>query len=191
MPKRLSGLLQQLPEGGERLGVVDLAGRVVGRVDDDRLGLGGDRRFDRRQVEVEVVVGVDNPADPAMVVEVEVVLDKVGGEQDDLLAGVEQGLEDDVEAAGGAAGHQHVTPGDGHPLLGRHPCRQGLPHPGVAAVRHVAVGARALVDGDPADDLGELRRRRQIGVAEAEIADIVRPEFGLHSCPFLEHLADP
>ena len=44
-----------------------------------------------------------------MVVDIEMVLDKKRGQDNDLISRIEQGLEDHIQAASRPAGHEHIT----------------------------------------------------------------------------------
>ena len=65
-----------------------------------------------------------------MIIDVELVLHEVRGEDDHLFAGIEHGLQRGIEGAGGAAGHHDLGPGYGQAgLLG-----EDLGHGGAAFV---------------------------------------------------------
>jgi len=53
------------------------------------------------------------------------------------------------------------------------------------------VAARGFHGGDLAHRFLILGGRRQVGVAEAEVADLVRAVLGLEPGAFFKHLADP
>ena len=186
-----AGRIEHLPQLVERLGRIDLAGGVVGRVDEHHFGFGVERRLNGRQIDVELRIRGHHLGDAAVIVDVEFVFDKEGGENDHLVAGVEQGLEDDIETTGRAAGHEDVAGTQGNALLGAKPLGQCLADKRVAGVGHVAVHAGLLVGGQIAKHGIEFGRRRHIRVADAEIEHLVGAELGLQPCALLEHLANP
>ena len=95
----------QLLQGG---GVVNLARGVVGGIDDDRPGPGAQGRGQPVQVRQEVLVGFHHLGHAAVVVGIKQVFGEIGGQDHHFIPRVQQGLEDDVEPAGGPAGDDDV-----------------------------------------------------------------------------------
>ena len=127
-----------------------------------------------------------------MVGGVEGVFHEIGRGAKDHVAGGEHGAEKDVDAAGRAAGEQQVARGHGHALLLGQMLGQGGAHLGVAGVRHVAQGEGLIhLAGQFGQALADHGRRRQVRVAEREVADRVFAELFLKLQALLENLANP
>ena len=192
LPAQL-GLLgaDDLAHPGQQLGGVDHARGVVGRVDEHDAGLIVEARLERGEVGQKVVVRRHHPAGPAVVVGVVVVLNEVGGEDDHLVARVQQGLEHHVHRAARAHGHQRVVGGEVQPRLlaqlGGHR-RAGVR---IAGVGHVAVHSRRRVVGDAAQLVEELARRLDDGVAERQVEHVLVAVHLTQGDAVLEHLANP
>ena len=106
-------LLAELHDLGDELGFEDLAGGVVGAVDDDRLGVGGDRLFDILHARLEGAVLRGNDARHAVDhLDHLGIGHPVGREDDDFILRVEQRVQDVVQSHLGPGGDDHVLRGD-------------------------------------------------------------------------------
>ncbi len=85
-------LLQQFTQLLQRLGRVDDPGRVVRRVDDNRLGALVNRIADGIQIGLKIVLGGNGDRHPLMIVDVEFIFDEKRCQDNYFVAGVEQGF---------------------------------------------------------------------------------------------------
>ena len=106
--------------------------------------------------------------------------------------GFEDRAEHDVQPAGGAARDDHLLGGERHLLLLGQVLGQALARGGQSRVGHVAQG-QGLIHrvGQTPERAADLGHRRQIGIAQREIADLVGPVFLLELDPGLEHPPNP
>ena len=184
---------ERVGERGKLFAVVDSAGRVVRRVDDDGARFVAERGAESLDVEREILgEGRDRAELAAEIRDVEAVFDEVGGRAEDFAAGFERGAEHGVQAAGGAAGHDDVRGVDLRGLFLRDLARESGAGVRESGVRHVADGV-GLVGGlrEIEERCLHFGRRGHVRVAEAEIVDLVVAVFLLEFDARLEHSADP
>ncbi len=181
-----------LAQGLQALFRVDDPGGVVGGADDDGPGLFVYGRLNGRDIQLEgLPVGPDLLRHPAMVVDVELVLHEIGGEDDYLFARVEYCLEHHVQCPSRAAGHDHVL--GAHGEAGRFGDHFGHGRAGlrVSGVVHVSVHAWNGIGGQLRELLPELGRWLRVGVAEGEVEDVFGPVDLAQAFSFLKHFPDP
>ena len=126
-----------------------------------------------------------------MVVGVEGVFGEIGGEENDLVAWVEDGVQDDVDGAAGANGHDDLVGGEGEAgFVG-----EGVGDSGaslvVAGVGHIAVAAVGGAGEEALEGLVELRGGLHDGIAEGEVEDVAVAEALFQSGALLEHASYP
>jgi len=125
-----------------------------------------------------------------VVVNVELVLWKEGRDLDHLVAGLEDRLEDGVEPAGGADGHDHLFGGEGEAMDGLQVCGDSGTHLGEPGVGHVAVASGLLARRLFAQRLPEGGGGLDHRVSQREVADLGLAMDGLEACPLLVGAAD-
>ena len=126
-----------------------------------------------------------------MVLDVIDVLAEERREDDHLVAGVEDGAQNDVGRAGRAAGHEDVGDAEGQAGFGGQGVGNRLSRFRIAGVGHVAVhtGRGGLSD---AEQFGvELRRRLHDRVPQGQVENVVIAVLRLEGDAHLEHAADP
>ena len=143
------------------------------------------------EVRIKSLVRGHDPARAPVVVRVEHVLDEVGREDDDLVAGVKQRLHDHVESAAGAARHHDLLDGEVNARLFGELHGHSLPRLHVAGVGHIAVHSRYRVFCDFAKRVEELSRRLHDRVAQGQVEDMLLAVLPLQRDSLLEHPADP
>lgn len=126
-----------------------------------------------------------------MVFDVEAVFGKARVEEDDLIAGIENRFEDNVDGARRARGHQHVICGESDAGASGQAAGDRGSDFGEAGVRHVAATARAVLRDDTAEYRNRRRRWLDVGIADREIEDVVRAAFLAELDSDLEHAPDP
>ena len=128
---------------GERLQVltgVDGAGGVVGRVDNDRRGIGGNRVAHGRYVDLEgLLIRQDLAADGAGVFNPHAVLGKERGDHNDLLARIHQSVKRAGNRRRSTHGHKDVLSRIRGAKTAVERCRDGRARGGQAGGRRVAV----------------------------------------------------
>ena len=128
----------------------------------------------------------------AVVVHVGRVLHETGNAGDDLGAGIQDGLEDRVHGAACAAGHDDLAcRSRGTPCSVDTCAATRARDVGVAGIRHVAVLLRDARIDDLVQRLLERGRRLDVGVAEAQVADLVSAVLCAQDVAGLEHPSDP
>ena len=177
----------------QQLGGVDDAGGVVRVVEDYRLrlrrhGLGYGLDVGHEALGLARGHDDDNAAGRGDVV---VILKEVGADADDLVAGVQKRGHGDAEAARRADGHDDVVLGVVRAEALVEGVRDGLAHLGIAGVGRVAVDVHGVlvrddVDNGVLDGLG----RREVGVADREVEDVLGAELLGEALAFLKHGAD-
>jgi hypothetical protein len=127
----------------------------------------------------------------AVVLGVERVLREERRHRQDLVAGVEHGLQHRIERRARSHGHDHVIGGVRKARLPAQALRHRLADSGVTGVGHVRMQVpRVAVEDAPGG--GEHRRRRlDLRIAECEVEDLVGAPLLLEPRPLLEHAADP
>jgi hypothetical protein len=110
---------------------------------------------------------------------------------EDLVPGIEQGLQHGVEGGPGAHGHEDVIGRVGEPRGRAEPPRHRIANARVAGVGHVGVqvGRLALEHAPRGGQHGW--RRLDLGIAQGEVEDLVSAALLLEASPLLEHAADP
>ena len=170
---------------------IDRPGGVVGRVDDDGAGLGVHRLLDGRQVQLEPLVGGDGDRRPPVIVDVIQIFPEVGRQDDDLVAGVEDGFQDDIGGGGGPAGHNDFGAGERQAGIGGQGSGHRLAGVGIARVGHIAVHPRLGVFGQAAQFGVEFRRRLHHRIAQRQIEHVFRADPRLKLQPLLEDPPNP
>ena len=190
----LAALLDEgVGELPEQLRRIDDAGGVVGVIEDDGLGLRRDGpRYgpDVGHEAVRLARGHDD--DPAAGRrDVVVVLEEVGADADDLVAGVQERRHGDAEPAGRADGHDDVVLGVAGAEARVERVRDGAAHLGIAGVGRVAVDVHGVLVRDDVYD-GFLNRlgRREVGIADGVIEDVLPAELLGEALALLEHGPD-
>jgi hypothetical protein len=184
-------LFQKMSHFHQRGLRIDLPRGVVGGIEEHRLGPGGEGLFEGLQVQLKGGVGLHHPGHAAVIVGVKNIIGEKGCKDNDFIARVKQGLENDVQGPGGAAG-EHYVPGAEVPVV--HTAQvsgQGLPGAHKAGVEHVAVEAGAGVPDRLRQGLLETNRGLQIRVSQGKIKNLVRAQTGLEFGPLLKHPPDP
>jgi hypothetical protein len=97
--------------------------------------------------------------------DVELVLGKVGQQDDDFVAGVEDRLQNYVASAGRADGHKDVFGGEGQAGFLLELAGDGLAGFRVASIGHVAVRAGAIGGHNAAQGIQHRDGRLEIGIA--------------------------
>ena len=184
--------LQDLSQGREAGAAVDHARRIVRGVENNGPGLRADGLLDGRQIGLERPrVGPDLARDAAVIVDVELVFDEVGGEDNDLLTRVEDGLEHHVESPARPAGHDDMAGLQRRARFLREDFGHRRARLLVAGVVHVAVHPRLGMTGQAQQLFVQCRRRLYSGVAQGEVENVLLSVDAPQSGPFLEHSADP
>ena len=170
---------------------VHRANRVVGRINHDGLGFRRNGVFDGFDVHLEIVAASGHlDAVAAGVLNPNLVFGEIGRNHDELVARVSNGVEADGKRCGGAAGHVDV--------------RTFVRRIEAAVERcgHGGANARCALAGGVAVHLGggllhhiencSLNRfgRRNAGVADAEVEDVILADFGLACLAVCEQLAN-
>ena len=170
---------------------VDLPGGIVGTVDQHHLGLFGQPLLNGLQIKVKLLVRGHHLDHTTVVVDVKMIFDEKGRQHHDLVTRIEQGLEDDVQAARCTAGHEDIAQLQVSLLLPPQSLGQGFTNKGKTGIGHITVHPWFFVPDQFLKHRVEFCRRRHIGIADAEIKDLVRPELGFHPGSLFEHLPDP
>ena len=126
-----------------------------------------------------------------MIVHIVAVFHEVGGEDDYLVSGVEDGLQGHVDGRGCAAGHQDVPGAEGKAGLRRQIVGNGLAGLDIAVIGHVPVHPLDRAIGQAANLPVELFRGFDHRIAQRQVKYILFSILGLQGDPRLEHLADP
>ena len=127
----------------------------------------------------------------AVVGHVEPVFHKVGGKGQDFLAGIDDGLEDGIEGAGGTGAEQHVIGGELHTLIGGQPAGQGFPGPGSTGIGGVAKGKGLIAGGGKCpESVNHFPGSRQVGIAQGEVIDVFGTVLFLEFYSGFEHAAN-
>ena len=123
---------------------------------------------------------------------VETVFHKVGGGDEDFVAGFEDGAEEGDEGAGGTNGGDDVLGLEGNALFAGEFGGKAGAELGEAGVGHVAqaAGADGIV-GEGAEGVAGLLGRGDVGIAEGEVKDVVSAAGLAELVASLEHLPDP
>jgi hypothetical protein len=126
-----------------------------------------------------------------VVLGVEDVLGEERGHRDDLVPGIQQGLQHDIERRPRAHRHEHVIGRVRQPRGRGEPLGDGLAHLRETGIGHVGVQVgRVAVEHAPRR--GQHRGRRlDLGIAQREVEDPVGAELLLEPGALLEHAADP
>ena len=111
LPQRPALVLQKRRKRPNRAFIIDPARRVVGRIDQNDLGPVRNGGLHSVQIQREIIFRFDRFQDAAGVVGIESVLHEKRRRNQHLVAGIQQGLQDDVQGASGAAGHDDVLGG--------------------------------------------------------------------------------
>ncbi len=126
-----------------------------------------------------------------MVVDIELVLDKVGGQDNDFVAGVQQGFQHHVQGRTGTAGHNHV--GAGYRLvatLGNDFSNGGAGFI-VTGIVHITMHPRQRGFGNFFQRGVQFSRWFDGRVAEGEIENLIGTVLLPQCGTFLEHFANP
>ena len=184
--------LQPLRHRSEhRLGIDD-AGRIVRRVEDQRLRPRIQLSSEILRVREErhrIRSGFDQYA--VIIGDITAVLAEVRGHGDDLIARIEDRLQNHVQSSGRTHRHHEML----RPVVGSVPAVQLTGQPLtdilVSGVVHIAVDQhRVLLRHDPDDRLTHRVRRRHVGIAQTEIIHLVGAVDRRHPAAFLEHRPD-
>ena len=176
----------------QRLLPVDHPGGVVGAIDDHRLGPLRKLFLQLGKVRQEGFRLCPHlPEDAAVIPDVSAVLHEIRGKDDHLVVGIQDGLQQDIEAAGSPHGHDQILAGKGRSIAAVQVFRKALPHLRKAGVWHIAVEHHRVLRGkEPHDGVLHRLRRGNAGVSQGKIKDLVRPVFPLHPKALLEHGPD-
>lgn len=151
----------------------------------DRLFDSGDIQFERLPVRPRLL------GDAAVIVDVELVFDKIGGKDDDLLPGIEDRFQGDIQRPAGATGHNDVPSGNRPPGMRRDRRRHRRPRLFITGVAHIAVHAGNGRLGQSAQFASEGFWRLHRRIPQCEIEDVLRSMDQPQLFPFFEHLANP
>ena len=88
---------------------------VIGGIQDQGAGARRECGGNARRVGLEVIAGFHRDNAPAVIFDIEAILGEVGGQDHDLVAGVEDGFEDDIDGCGGPIRHQNFVRREGTP----------------------------------------------------------------------------
>ena len=136
--------------------------------------------------------GFDRLQNTAVVADVEAVFDEIRRGAEDFFTGREDGAEEGVETAGGADRQNQMLLADGDALLFRQIFRKCLADIIIACIGHIAETGRLVgVDGHLLDAVDDGFWRREIGIAEGEVANGLFAVFLLQFDARLEHAANP
>lgn len=191
-PQLLLLFFQQGSQALDDLLGIDDPGGVVGRVDEDGLGLGRDGPAEGREVRFEVGdVRRHHHQLAAVVAHVAAVFHEIRGKGDHFVTRVQQGFQEHIETPGGTAGHEDVVLGEGHLMLPVQEIRDFCPNIDIAGIVHVAVNEiGAFFIEDVENRLFDSGRRLHIGAAQAEIVHIFRPVDGCQFFTLFKHGSD-
>ncbi len=181
---------QQPGQAGNIRFAVHPAGRIVGRVENERLGPSGDHPGNRFQIRRKIGACVRDLYHPAVVFDIKGILDEKRLEDQDFVAGIQNRLQNHIERAAGPAGHDNVI---GIHFQADGPAdRLGDCPPGfrVAGVGCVAVLEDDFLAGDANQLLLEFARMVHVGIAQTEIIDLVVSVPAFQKVPFFKHFAD-
>ena len=192
---RASDVPRLLPQGVgqpfERFPGIHHPRRVVGRIDDHRFCFRCHRIAKRFQIDREIVPRVHNHGLTPVVVGIKQILHEIRRKDDDLVTGIEQGFESDIQSPRRTADHNDVVGGQGNlTFFGerfRHRPAGGL----VSGVGHVAVVAGSFIPGGGDQGIDHLLRGLCDRVPKGQIEHVVGAEFLLQPDPLFKHLADP
>ncbi len=161
-------------------------------VNNDGSGLFGKKFFKSVEVRLECLrVRRDDDELAVIVAHIAAVLQKIRRECDDFLARVQDRLQDHVQRAAGADRHDDIMLGIGSPESSVQGFGNGISRGLKSCIAHVTVHAvRGLFVQDVDDRIHNGLRRRDIGIPEAEIVDILIPVDAFEPRAFLEHFAD-
>ena len=177
----------------QRFLAVDDAGRIVRRVDDDRAGVLVDQRLHVRRIRLEGWhIGGHDQQLTAEVVHVVRVIAEERRKGNDFRSRIEDRLKEHVQTAGRADRHHDVLRGEGCAVQSVEVVCDRFPRAGIpAAARAVTVDPlhRFLVE-DRLDGILDFIRRRNAGIADAEIIDVLFAVLLDHLRNDIEHTAD-
>ena len=166
-------------------GELDLAGRVVVRVDGQGAGARRDGRFYGGLVHFETVIGIDDYGHAVVVVDVIDILEEVGARVMTSSLGLRMVLRTTLAAAASQvmvislAAKGRPNPWVrvlGHGIVGVH----------AAGVAHITVHPGHGLAGEAAQLVLELGGRFDDGVAEGQVKDILGPNLGLEGNTLLK-----
>lgn len=163
---------------------------MFGEFQDDGLGARSNRGGDAIKIQLTAIVGLDYGHAPAVILDVEKVLGEIGGQDDDLVTGVEQRFEQRVDSSGRSHGHDDVFAREGNAGARGEPSGHLRADRREAGVGHVTV-ASAVFGGHPAKRLEDHLRRVYFRVAQRVVEDVLRPSFLAKLDADLEHPANP
>jgi len=167
------------------------AGRVIGRVQDERLGARREGGGYTGRIGQKVFRGLDLDDAPRVILDIEPVLGEVRHKHHHFVAGIEHRFEHGVERAARTHGHDDVPGVVRKARSLREPARDDFAHLGIARVRHVAVTARPVFRRDAGQRRRHLFRGLHLGIAQREIKDVFRAALCPETVAFLKHPADP
>ena len=192
MAEQAAFCLENLPQPRDGLLRIHLAGRVVRRINEHDLGARTDLFLHAVQVEIEVRIECGHGFEhPAVIVRIKPVFHEIGGRAEHFVTGIEQRLENYVEAARSPACYDYllVCQGDAELLakIGGHGRAGGKK----ARVWHICVHSRLFTFDQLDEFFANYVRRRNIRVSQAEIEDFVLPMDFFQARALFEHLANP
>ena len=185
-------LFQKGAQSGQRLTGVDHAGGVVGGVDEDGLGAGGDHGLQPGEVNLEAgnIRGHHPESEPCFFGE-GLILREVGGNGQNFPAGNGQGPENADQLRRGAAAQEEFLRFCGYTIAGVQIVGNGGSCFQITGGGGVAVDQqRVHIRENIPDGLVYLRGRGDGGVADGVIKHILRPHNGGPAAAVLKQLPD-
>ncbi len=182
----VDGMADLLALAGEQLGqllqglhAVDDAGGVVGRVDDQRLGVGGDALFQLVKANLEMLgIGRNHHALEAGGGRVGGILGEVGGDQQNLRVLHSQGVHARGHSGGSAAGEEDVLRANRRAGALAQIGGDGLPGLGTAAGGGVAVQGNGIGSQQLPHGVSHSLGGGDGGIADGEIKDVFLAHLG-------------
>ena len=167
------------------------ANRVVGRINHDGLGFRRDGVFNGLDVHLEIVAASGHlDAITACVFDPNLIFGEIGRNHDELVARVSNGVEADGKRCSGAAGHVDVRAFVRRLEAAVERCGHG----GANARRALAGGVAVHLGGGQLHHIENCLLncfgRRNAGVADAKVEDVILADFGLARLAVCEQLAN-
>ena len=185
-------MFQNTTETPQTFRRINNAGRVIGGTDDNRSGFGGDGLFYGVNVELKgIAVRPDLYRHTAMIIDIELVLNKIRRKNDDLFTRVKNGFEYHIQSSAGSTRHDDVIGRHSKAGVSGYFFRNSTPGFSISRIVHIAMHApqRILCQFQQlaAERFGWLNVR----VAKRKIINFVGAEFLTQALALFKHPADP